>query len=130
MLGDIELFIVTWSLAGFAFISLYIMVYYSTQVFIIRNRKQTEDDDTLTAIQVSEKKALRFRNLSIIALFLITITGTYVSITNWTIINPYTSNTYIFRAFSVQSSLFIGLLVIGILFGFLGPKGFNKSLQK
>ncbi|MFW9843528.1 MAG: hypothetical protein ACFFEV_03015 [Candidatus Thorarchaeota archaeon] len=112
MLTDFELFVVTWLLAGAGFLSLYGVIYSSSQIWFHRKKLQMIDQQS-PEINTSSKSRIHLRYLSILSFFLSCIAGGIITITNWIPVTEYNHDTVLYRVLSVGFGSFLMFLLLG-----------------
>ena len=122
MLTDIELFIVTWFLAGLGLISLFGVIYSSQQIWLRRKDLHITDQGFPKDLRLTEEGAIRLRRLSILMLILSCVTGGIISTVNWIPPTEYNYDTVLFRAAAPDLAIFSILLFFGglIIYVFSG----------
>ena len=97
MLSDIELFIVTWVLAGISFISLLILMFSSFELYLHKTKQRSDETHAPYKFRLSEKKARRVRDISVLMIVVGSIAGMIIDYVNWIPVTQYDDSTFIFR---------------------------------
>ena len=125
MLGDIELFIVTWILAVIFMASLGIQNYASTTLLAYKVKGQVSEDvlsdikwkeksasDVLSNLRWSQKGASDVRTVSTILPISTSILGSIIGLANYLPVTEQNPQTIFFRTFSIPLVFFMILMTI------------------
>ncbi len=119
MLSDVELFVVTWFLAGVGFLSLFGFAYSSMQLWLLKTNQQITGQGFPKDSRLTEKGAIRLRYLSILILILSSLAGGIISFVNIIPPTEYDLDTVLFRASSPDLAIFLLLLAFGGLINYV-----------
>ncbi|MFX1606085.1 MAG: hypothetical protein ACFFDD_09265 [Promethearchaeota archaeon] len=124
-MGDVQLFIVSWIFAGVSIFSIGILLYTSVQIFMHKIIQQGKEFHVVNKIRMSEQSAQKYRRLSILSMFSSSVAGIIISYVNWIPATEYNYDTVLFRLLSPSISIFLVLIIVGIIIIYAFTRALN-----
>jgi hypothetical protein len=126
VLGDVELFIVTWGLTGVSVLSIFSLLYTSNQLFMHKANLEGKESHIVSRLRTSEEQAQKYRRLSIMTMIASSVAGMVTSYINWIPPTEYNYDTVLFRLLSPSIALFLVFLTLGSIIAY----AFNRALKE
>lgn len=126
MLSDVDLFIVTWILAGVLILSIVVLLYTSNQLFMHKVNLEGKESHVLSSLRMSEERARKYRRLSILTMISSSVAGLIIDYFNWIPPTEYNYDTVVFRIMHPSMPIFLVFLTFGVVTTY----AFNRALKE
>jgi hypothetical protein len=126
VLSDLELFIVTWILAGVSILSIVGLLFTSNQLFMHKANLEGKESHIVSRLRWSDERALKYRRLSILTMISSSVGGLVIDYFNWIPSTEYNYDTILFRMIHPSMPIFLTFLTLGSVITY----AFNRALKE